>query len=58
MSRQNAQKFGLMDRRSYQEFIEKKPKNLDESRICRDLLRKEKEGSIEKESVEDLLRSY
>ena len=53
-SRQNDLKFGSMDRRSCRASIEEKPRNLDGSRICRDLSRKEKEGSIEREIVEDL----
>ena len=56
-SKQNAHKFGLMDQRSYRECVEQEPRNLDGSRSCQDLLRKEKEGSIERESVEDLSRS-
>ena len=53
-SRQNAQKFGLMDRRSHRECVEQKPRNLNGLRIYRDLSRKEKEGSIERESIEKL----
>ena len=46
-----------MDRRSCRASIEEKHRNLNGSRIYWDLSRKEKEGSIERESVDDLSRS-
>ena len=57
-SRQNDQKYGSMDRKRCRESTEKKPRNLDGSRIYQDLSGKEKEGLIERESVKDLSRSY
>ena len=45
-SRQREQKFGSMDRKSYQDSTEKKPKNLDGLRSCRDAIEKAENTGI------------
>ena len=55
ISQTKSSKFFSMDRRSCQDSIEKKPRNLDGSRICRGSIEKRERMLDRKESVEELL---